>query len=112
MGWHDQSRSWAYTGGATLWYDEEGDGLLPVQSWRPDENEAQHAEVLDRMCDLGFELEMTVSGERTRVRFRVGEEAVAEITGAERRLALLEAAVAACCKDPPGIGGAGGETGA
>jgi len=99
MGWHQGDRSWAYSGGATLWYDASGVGLLPMQAWRPDEDPQQCAQVIDRMETLGFAYRMHGDSGRTEaVFYPSGRAPPTPHTHQERRRAILEAALEAICR--------------
>lgn len=101
MGWTAADIPWAYDGATPVWHTAAGEPVLTVFSWRPDRNDAQSMQVLDRMVDLGFELTLTVSGARAVVQIGQGSMPVARVEHAARRIALLRAALA-------GIGSARG----
>ena len=94
MGWTAADLPWAYDGETPVWHTAAGDPVMTVFSWRPDRNDAQNMQVLDRMVDLGFELTLTVSGARTVVQIGRGSMPVARVQHADRRVALLRAALA------------------
>ena len=60
MGWTATDIPWAYDGATPVWHTSAGEPVMTVFSWRPDRNDAQSMQVLDRMVDLGFELTLTV----------------------------------------------------
>lgn len=93
MGWTAADIPWAYDGTTPVWHDADGDPVMTVFSWRPDRNDAQSMQVLDRVVGLGFALTMTVEGERTVVRIGRGSVPVARAEHADRRIALLRAAL-------------------
>ena len=95
MGWNAADVPWAYDGVASLWHGANGDPIMTVFSWRPDRDDAQNMQVLDRMIDLGFELTLTACDGRTTVRFGRGPEPAACKAHRDRRIALLQAALAA-----------------
>ena len=95
MGWTAADVPWAYDGVASLWHTAGGDPVVTVFSWRPDRNDTQNMQVLDRMIDLGFELTLTACGERAVVQFSRGSRPVARCEDRDRRIALLHAALAA-----------------
>ena len=95
MGWTTVEVPWAYDGVVSLWHSADGDPLMTVFSWRPDRNDSQNMQVLDRMTGLGFELTLTVRGKRTVVQFSHGSRPVARNDHRDRRIALLHAALAA-----------------
>ena len=95
MGWESVDIPWAYDGTVALWQAGDGDPVMTVFSWRPDRNDAQTMQVLDRMIDRGFELTLTVRGDHTVARFARERETVARSEARERRMALLNAALAA-----------------
>ena len=64
-------------------------------SWRPDRNDAQNMQVLDRMIGLGFELVLTAHSGRTAALFSRGAKEASRCEDRDRRIALLRAAVAA-----------------
>ena len=101
MGWTAADIPWAYDGVTPVWHTAAGDPVMTVFSWRPDRDDAQNMQVLDRMVELGFELTLTPGSGRTVV--RVGRGAMPIVRGehADRRIALLRAALA-------GVGGAAG----
>ena len=101
MGWTAADIPWAYDGMAPVWHTAAGDPVMTVFAWRPDRNDAQNMQVLDRMVDLGFELTLTVNGARTVVQIGRGSTPVARGEHDDRRIALLRAALA-------GIGSARG----
>jgi len=94
MGWTVADIPWAYDGVAPVWHTAGGDPVMTVFSWRPDRDDAQNMQVLDRMVDLGFDLTLTAEDGRTVV--RVGRAAMPAACGehADRRIALLRAALA------------------
>ena len=101
MGWTVADIPWAYDGTTSVWHTAAGDPVMTVFSWRPDRDDVQNMQVLDRMAELGFELTVTVHGERTVVQIDRGSTPVARVEHPDRRLALLRAALA-------GIGSARG----
>ena len=54
MGWTSRRVSWAYAETAELWHNADDNPLMTRDSWRPDTNDSQVLEVLDRMVELGF----------------------------------------------------------
>ena len=101
MGWTAADIPWAYDGATPVWHTSAGDPVMTVFSWRPDRDNAQSMQVLDRMVDLGFEFTLKVSGARTVVQIGRGSTPVVRVEDADRRIALLRAALAV-------IGSAGG----
>ena len=95
MGWTAADVPWAYDGVAPLWHTADGDPVMTVFSWRPDRNDGQNMQVLDRMIELGFELTLTARGGRTVAQFGRGSGPPAHSEDRDRRIALLRAAVAA-----------------
>ena len=95
MGWRAADVPWAYDGVEPLWHTADGDPVMTVFSWRPDRNDAQNMQVLDRMIELGFELTLTARGERAAAQFSRGSGPPARGEAADRRTALLRAALAA-----------------
>ena len=95
MGWTAADIPWAYDGVTSVWHSAAGDPVMTVFSWRPDSNDAQNMQVLDRMVDLGFELTLTACGERTVVRIDWESTPVARNDHPGRRVALLQAALKA-----------------
>ena len=94
MGWTAAEIPWAYDGATPVWHTSAGEPVMTVFSWRPDRNDAQNMQVLDRMVDLGFEVTMTVGGGRAVVEIGRGSMPVARAEHADRRVALLRAALA------------------
>ena len=94
MGWTATDIPWAYDGLTAVWHTAEGDPVMTVFSWRPDRNDAQNMQVLDRMLELGFGLTLTADGERTAVQFSRGSTPPARGEHRNRRIALLRAALA------------------
>ena len=95
MGWTAADVPWAYAGVTSMWHAADGDPVMTVFSWRPDRNDVQNMQVLDRMADLGFELTLIVRDERTVVGFIRESGPVARREDRDRRVALLRAALAA-----------------
>ena len=95
MGWTAADIPWAYDGVTALWHTADGDPIMTVFSWRPDRNDTQNMQVLDRMIDLGFEFTLTACGERTVAQFSRGSMPVACNDHRHRRIALLHAALGA-----------------
>ena len=93
MGWTAADIPWAYDGATPVWHTAAGEPVMTVFSWRPDRNDAQNMQVLDRMVDLGFEVTMTVGGGRALVEIGRGSMPVARGEHADRRTALLRAAL-------------------
>ena len=94
MDWTATDIPWAYDGVTSVWHTAEGDPVMTVFSWRPDRNDAQTMQVLDRMLELGFGLTLTARGGRTAVQFSRGSMAPARVEHCNRRIALLRAALA------------------
>lgn len=94
MGWRLESVSWAYSGVATLWQDGVGVPMLTRHSWRPDCDDGQNMRVLDRMTVLGYDYTFRVVGPCTFAEF-IGQERSGRAEGEDRRLTLLQAALAA-----------------
>ena len=94
MGWTAADIPWAYDGATPVWHTAAGDPVMTVFSWRPDRNDAQSMQVLDRVVELGFEVTMTVGGGRAVVGIGRGSIPVACAEHADRRVALLRAALA------------------
>ena len=94
MGWTAADIPWAYDGVTPVWHTAAGEPVMTVFSWRPDRNDAQCMHVLDRMIDLGFEITLTVRGGRTVVQIGRGSMPVVRDEHADRRIALLRAALA------------------
>ncbi len=95
MGWTTRRIPWAYSGSVIVWH---GSGDIPVMtwhSWRPDENDGQCMKVLDRMVELGFDYRVSAAAGEARVAFGNDGALTHEAKSADRRIALLEAAVAA-----------------
>ena len=95
MGWEAAEIPWAYDGATSLWHTAGGDPVMTEFSWRPDRNDGQNMQVLDRMIGLGFELVLTARGGYTTALFSRGSEEAARCRDRDRRIALLRAAVAA-----------------
>ena len=95
MGWTAADVPWAYDGVAPLWHTADGDPVMTVFSWRPDHNDVQNMQVLDRMIELGFDLTLTARGGRTVAQFGRGSGPLAHSEDRDRRIALLRAAIAA-----------------
>ena len=95
MGWAAADIPWAYDGVTSVWHTAAGEPVMTVFSWRPDRNDIQNMQVLDRMVDSGFELTLTACGERTVVEISRGSRPVARDDHESRRVALLRAALAA-----------------
>ena len=93
MGWVSAEIPWAYDGVTPLWHTADGDPLMTVVSWRPDRNDTQTMQVLDRMIELGFELELSVCGKRTVAEFTLESAPVARGEDRDRRIALMRAAL-------------------
>ena len=96
MGWTAADIPWAYDGQTPVWHTPAGDPVMTVFSWRPDRNDAQNMQVLDRMVELGFELTVTAGGGRTVVEIGRGSMSMPVARGEheDRRVALLRAALA------------------
>lgn len=95
MGWETADVPWAYDGVASLWHTAGGAPVMTEFSWRPDLDDAQNMQVLDRMIGLGFELVLTAHRGYTIALFSRGSEEAARCRDRDRRIALLRAAVAA-----------------
>ena len=109
MGWESAEIPWAYDAVTPLWHTEDGEPIMTVFSWRPDRSDTQSMQVLDRMIELGFELVLTVRGDRAVVQFTLDSERVAHSDGSDRRVALLRAALDAV-NSPANPERAGGDT--
>ena len=93
MGWETADIPWAYDGVTSLWHTAGGDPVMTEFSWRPDRNDVQNMQVLDRMIGLGFELALTARGGCTAALFSRGQKEAARCEDRDRRIALLRAAV-------------------
>ena len=100
MGWFSTEIPWAYDGVTPLWHTADGDPHMTVVSWRPDCNDTQNMQVLDRMIELGFELELSVCGNRTIAEFTLESVPVARGEDWNRRIALMRAALDAVEAQP------------
>ena len=94
MDWTAADIPWAYEGVMSVWHTAAGNPVMTVYSWRPDRNDSQNMQVLDRMIELGFGLTLTACGERTVVQFSHGSRPAARGEHRDRRIALLRAALA------------------
>lgn len=94
MDWTATDIPWAYDGVTSVWHTAEGDPVMTVFSWRPDRNDAQNLQVLDRMLELGFGLTLTAGSGCTAVQFSRGSMPPARVEHRNRRIALLRAALA------------------
>ncbi|MDD9982959.1 MAG: hypothetical protein OXU81_16660 [Gammaproteobacteria bacterium] len=99
MGWTATDIPWAYDGETSVWHTAGGDPVMTVYSWRPDRNDAQNMQVLERMLELGFEIALTACRERTVVEFSRDAAPVARNENRDRKTALLRAALAAVGSD-------------
>ncbi len=96
MGWTASRIPWAYSDEADLWHDAQGTPLVPRHAWRPDEDDRQLMEVVDRMIALGYACELTIGDRGTRACFaRADGERTEEREDADRRMAVLGASLAA-----------------
>ena len=95
MGWAAADIPWAYDGLTAVWHTAAGDPVMTVFSWRPDRNDTQNMQVLDRMIEMGFGLTLIADGERTAVQFSRGSMPPARGVNRDRRIALLHAALIA-----------------
>ena len=95
MGWTTADIPWAYSGVVSLWRTANGDPVMTEFSWRPDRNDAQNMQVLDRMIDLGFEFTLTARGDHAVALFGRGSGPGGRGEDRDRRIALLRAAVIA-----------------
>jgi hypothetical protein len=95
MGWTSGRVAWAYDGAAMLWHSADGIPLLPRDAWRPDQNDAQAMQVLERMVELGFDYVLGSSGGRTFAAFEGPDGGSERVEHPERRIALLRAALSA-----------------
>ena len=93
MGWVSADIPWAYDSMAPLWHTRDGEPVMTVFSWRPDRSDTQNMQVLGRMTELGFELVLTVRGDRAVAQFTLNSERVARSEHCDRRIALLRAAL-------------------
>ena len=95
MGWHLQPMDWAYDQQAQVWHDAASASCVPLESWRPDEDDRQTSGVLQAMCAAGFEYLVQGSQQHARAAFLRDGVVVAEASAAEWRIAVLRAAVGA-----------------
>lgn len=95
MGWTAADIPWAHDGETSVWHTPGGDPVMTVFSWRPDRNDSQNMQVLERMLELGFEIALTACRERTVVEFSRGAAPVTHEEDRDRRTALLRGALAA-----------------
>ena len=58
MGWETAVIPWAYDQAATVWLSAAGEPIMTRHAWRPDENDGQCLQVLDRE-----EMRFTFTGE-------------------------------------------------
>lgn len=114
MGWALSDVDWAYSDRTSLWNTGEGIPVMTRYAWRPDENDAQAMQVLDRMTALGFaytlgmaagtpfatferEGETGKQGKKSKSGKRERDAVKAEAEN--RRVAILRAALAALDDD-------------
>ncbi|MCP5149914.1 MAG: hypothetical protein H6983_20245 [Ectothiorhodospiraceae bacterium] len=94
MGWSATRMPWAYEGVASVWHDGDGVPLMACAAWRPEDDAAQRARVLDAMVRRGFGFEIAGDGAQTRVAFSRDGQTMAVALDADRARALLRAALA------------------
>ena len=95
MGWTATDIPWAYDAVTPVWHTADGDPIMTVFSWRPDRNDSQNMQVLERLIDLGFELTLTAGEESTVVEISRGSKPIARGQHRSRRIVLLHAALQA-----------------
>lgn len=110
MGWSLAEVSWAYGRSVQMWHAGADVPLLTRDTWRPDESDAQCMQVLDRMVELDFDYALGGRAGRASAGFGPGAATACE-EHAERRIALLRAALAALDAAPPGRSGSGRDDG-
>ena len=95
LGWTAKDIPWAYSGTTSVWH-RDGDVLVITEhAWRPDEDDRQCMEVLDALAADGFDYVVgREDGACIAVVGRAGEHR-ARAEHPERRVAVLEAALAA-----------------
>ncbi len=69
-------------------------------SWRPDRDEAQNMQVLDRMLELGYDFELSVKPDRTLAVVGLNGERLGRSQGSDRKIVVLEAALQAIRNRP------------
>ena len=95
MGWHAVRIPWAYNGAAECWENAEDIPVMTCHAWRPDEDDAQCMKVLEQMVERGYVCSMVVESTRVRVAFGSEDSLPPPIEHPNRRIGLLQAALAA-----------------
>ena len=95
MGWTSRRIAWAYAETAELWHDAHDLPVMTHDSWRPDLNDGQVLTVLDQMVARGFNYSLGNTAQTAFAEFHGADALAVRAEHAERRIALLHAAVAA-----------------
>ena len=92
MGWTDRRVPWAYSDSTVCWHCNDV-AVITRHAWRPDADDRQSSQVLDRMLALGFRCSIEVEADQTVVGFSGTDADSGPVTHADRRIALLQAAL-------------------
>lgn len=95
MGWRLASVPWAYSGSTNCWLNDDDAAVLTQHAWRPDEDESQNSQVLQQMLTLGFDCSAEFAADENVVSFTRDLKEGVPVCHAERRVAMLLAALAA-----------------
>lgn len=95
MNWHANEVSWAYSGSTECWHTSDEVAVVTRYAWRPDEDDQQNMNVLDRMTALGFDCSVELTPEEAVVAFSRESAEGQPVSHGCRRIAVLLAAVAA-----------------
>lgn len=100
MGWTLDPKPWAYNAVTEVWHGPDRTPIMTRHSWRPDEDDTQNMQVLDRMVSLGFSYQVRMHAGVVTVSFWNDEAKPAETSHADRRHAVLLAALSAVKTSP------------
>ncbi|MBF2761488.1 MAG: hypothetical protein ISN28_14725 [Ectothiorhodospiraceae bacterium AqS1] len=99
MGWQVIEMAWASDQTVPVWHDAKGDPVMSEFSWRPDRDEAQNMQLIERMIDLGYDFDLSLKRDHAIARFVAGHR-FGQSLNPDRKLAALEAALEAVRSRP------------
>lgn len=100
MGWQVIEIAWASDQTVPVWHEAKGDPVMSEFSWRPDRDEAQNMQLVERMLDLGYDFDLSVKRDHAVARFVAKGNRLGQSLHPDRKIAVLEAALEAIRSRP------------
>ena len=95
MGWRTVRIPWAYSGVVACWETPEAIPIMTCHAWRPDEDDVQCMQVVDRMVARGYVCSIVIKSTGVQAAFGIEGLLASPVEHTNRRIGLLQAALAA-----------------